>query len=243
MLHISIKAESLFTFLGLPITNSLLTSLIVLTLFLIIAISFQATTHSKNSRFAFFMRFVMGKLHGLFSSIFKDKVDRYFPLVAAFFLFILLSNWIGLMPGVGSVLLKEHSESIPLLRASTADLNTTIALALMAVVLIQFFGMRELGIGGYIKKFINLSNPINFFSGILEIVSEFSKILSFAFRLFGNIFAGEVLIAVVVFLVPVFVGFASLPFLLLEVFIGLIQALVFSMLVSVFISSAITPHH
>ncbi|KXK11271.1 MAG: ATP synthase subunit a [Microgenomates bacterium OLB23] len=133
---------------------------------------------------------------------------------------------------------KPHGK-IPLLRGATADLNTTIALALVAFFMIQYYGFSELGFVGYAKKFINISNPINFFIGILELVSEFSKILSFAFRLFGNIFAGEVLLGVIAFLVPIL---ASFPFLIMEVFVGLVQALVFSMLTGVFISSAVASH-
>lgn len=261
MLHISIKAETLFHVLGLPITNSLLASILILALFSIVAFLFYTQSHKKSSSFVFFIRFIVNKIYGLFESIFKEKTDKYFPLVASFFLIILLSNWIGLLPGVGSVLLvkneiareevqmepyqeavqeESHSEAIPLLRAGTADLNTTIALALVSVVLIQIYGIKELGFGAYIKKFINFSNPIDFFSGILEIVSEFSKIISFAFRLFGNIFAGEVLLAVIAFLIPVL---ASFPFLMLEIFVGFIQAIVFSMLTAVFINMAIAKHH
>ena len=106
--------------------------------------------------------------------------------------------------------------------------------------MIQVFGIKFLGFKDYIKKYINLTNPINFVLGILEIVSELSKILSFSFRLFGNIFAGEVLLTIVAFLVPVL---ASFPFIMLEIFVGFIQALVFSMLTAVFISGAIAKHH
>jgi F-type H+-transporting ATPase subunit a len=106
-------------------------------------------------------------------------------------------------------------------------------------VAIQYYGFKYLG-WNYLKKYINFTNPIMFFIGILEIVSELSKVMSFSFRLFGNIFAGEVLLLVVATLVPVL---ASTPFLFLEVFVGLIQALVFSMLTAVFLSAATANHH
>ena len=127
---------------------------------------------------------------------------------------------------------------MPLFRGPTADLNTTIALALISVFMIQFYGFKHLGLK-YLKKFFNFSNPINAFIGILELISEFSRIISFAFRLFGNIFAGEVLLTVISFLIPFI---APLPFLGLEIFVGFIQALVFTMLSLVFISMA-TSHH
>jgi len=132
--------------------------------------------------------------------------------------------------------MENHSEKkfTPLLRGSTADLNTTIALALVAFFAIQYFGFSTLG-SPYIKRFLNFSNPIMFFVGILELVSDISKVISFAFRLFGNIFAGEVLLSVVAFLIPFI---APTPFLFLEIFVGFIQALVFSTLTAVFINVA-----
>ncbi|MGB9883201.1 MAG: F0F1 ATP synthase subunit A, partial [Microgenomates group bacterium] len=156
----------------------------------------------------------------------------------------ILNNWAGLFPGVGSVLVKvvEHGkvEYFPIFRGNNADLNTTLVLALIAVIYIQYTGIKYLGFKNYIKKFINLTNPINFFVGILETISEISKIISFSFRLFGNIFAGEVLLTVMAFLIPVLVSF---PFLVLEIFVGFVQALVFSMLVAVFLSGVTSKHH
>jgi len=190
------------------------------------------------------MHFIISSIYSLFKTVLGEKINYFFPLIFSFFAYILLQNWFGLLPGVGSILLKieenGHQLFAPILRGGNADLNGTFALAIISVVMIQVYGVKFLGFGGYLKKFINLSNPINFALGFLEIVSEFSKILSFSFRLFGNIFAGEVLLTIVAFLVPVL---ASFPFILLEVFVGFIQALVFSMLTSVFISGAIAKHH
>jgi len=135
---------------------------------------------------------------------------------------------------------EEKIEQIPLFRGNNADINATLALALVAVAMVQVYGVKFLGFFTYIKKFIDISNPVNFVLGILEIMSEVSKVLSFTFRLFGNIFAGEVLLTIVAFLVPVL---ASFPFLILEIFVGFVQALVFSMLTSVFFSLAVSSHH
>ncbi len=132
----------------------------------------------------------------------------------------------------------EANEFIPLLRGPTADLNTTLALALVSVFALQYYGFKSLGFG-YLSKFINFSNPINFFLGILEIISEAAKVISFAFRLFGNIFAGEVLLTVIAFLMPLI---APLPFIGLELFVGVIQGLVFSMLTAVFLNMATVAH-
>ncbi|MDQ3008880.1 MAG: F0F1 ATP synthase subunit A [bacterium] len=133
---------------------------------------------------------------------------------------------------------KSKEIFIPYLRAGTADLNTTIALALISVVMTQVMGVSYLSLG-YFKKFLNFSSPIMFFVGFLEFISEIGKILSFAFRLFGNIFAGEVLLAVIAFLVPVII---PMPFYGLEIFVGLIQALVFALLTTVFFNMATLSH-
>jgi F-type H+-transporting ATPase subunit a len=178
----------------------------------------------------------------LTESIAGPKGRKFLPLVLTFFVFILFSNWIGLLPGFGSIGIREvhngKSVLIPIFRGSTADLNTTLALATISVVATQIYGFSFLKFS-YLKRYFNFESPIMFFTGILELISEFAKIISFSFRLFGNIFAGEVLLAVITFLVPVI---APLPFLGLEVFVGFIQALVFSLLTLVFINTATIAH-
>jgi len=129
---------------------------------------------------------------------------------------------------------------VPLLRPSSTDLNMTLALSLFAVIAVQIFGFRTLGIKGYAGKFFSLKGgPIMLYVGLLELIGEFSKILSFSFRLFGNIFAGEVLMIVISFLVP-FV--AALPFYGLEIFVGFIQAFIFATLTLIFMTVAVTGH-
>lgn len=235
--HISIKAEPVFYIGNFPVTNSILLSYIVLATFLVMVLKYNADSKKQaKSSFYYFVTFVMRGVYDLFHSTLADNIVRFFPLIGAFFFYILLNNWSGLLPGVGSILYNGS----PLFRANTADLNTTIALALIIMVYIQVVGIRAQGAKGYSKKFINFVSPIAFFVGILEIVSEISRILSFSFRLFGNIFAGEVLLVVVAFLIPVA---ASFPFLLLETFVGIIQAVVFAMLSAVLIKLAISEHH
>lgn len=245
MPHISIKAEPLADILGFHVTNSYITSLIVMGIFFILAFFYNSQFKAKNkSTFFYLIQALINGVYNLFRSVLGERTDKFFPLIASFFFFILLQNWFALLPGVGSVLIgveeEGHQVFAPILRAATADLNTTLALAVLAVVLIQYYGVKYLGAWGYAKKFFNFTSPVNFFIGILEVVGEFSRIISFSFRLFGNVFAGEVLIAIMAFLVPVAVSF---PFLMFEIFSGFIQALVFSMLTAVFISMAIESHH
>ena len=128
---------------------------------------------------------------------------------------------------------------VPLLRAASSDLNTTLAIALVSVTFTQIVGLRHLG-GEYLGRFFNVrGGPIGFYVGILELIAEFAKIISFTFRLFGNVFAGEVLIAVMTFLVPWIV---VLPFYGLELFVGFIQAFVFAVLTLAFMSLATESH-
>ena len=178
-----------------------------------------------------------------------------------------MNNWAGLIPGVGSVgIFHEtevaiHRENVeifeetdavaeipeeaspsftPIFRPGSADLSFTLALAIVAILMVQFFGVRQFGGWGYFSRFLNFKNPVLFFVGLLEIISEFSKMISFSFRLFGNIFAGEVLLTVIIALAP-FV--APIPFYGLEIFVGAVQALVFAMLTLVFFRMAVTEAH
>lgn len=212
-------------------------------------------------------------LYGLFKSILGKNITAFFSLLGAFFFFIVLNNWFGLFPFVNSYYVeplaipataerteevkteaasgetvveagvlpgadaeKDHPEKVPLLRGATADLNTTLALALLTVLFTQYMGFKYLGLGDHLKKY---ASGI----GLLEGFSEFSRILSFSFRLFGNIFAGEVMLAVVAFLLPLWLIPLGSPFFLFEVFVAFIQAIVFTMLSAVFINLAIQKHH
>lgn len=236
--HISLAAEKIGYVFGLPVTNSILMTwltMLILTLFAVLATRKISVVPSFVQSVA---EIIIDGLYGLYKSVVGEThIRTFFPLLSTIFLFIIVANWGGLLPGVGSIGI--HGEKfIPLFRGATADLNTTLALAIVSVLAIQYYGTKTLGLS-YFKKFINLSNPIMFGIGLLEIVSEVSRILSFAFRLFGNIFAGEVLLTVIAFLMPLL---APLPFLGLELFVGFIQALVFSMLTAVFLNMATIAH-
>ncbi|MBI4067179.1 F0F1 ATP synthase subunit A [Candidatus Gottesmanbacteria bacterium] len=244
MLHISIAPEKIFTLLEtIPVTNSLLTTWIVMIVLLVFSyVSTRRISLIPGSLQSITEMLIEG-LYNLYTTVIGEKIKTYFPLLATLFLFIITLNWAGLLPGVGTIGFHHQEQGeetlTPLFRSGSADLNMTLALALIAFLVIQYTGIRNLG-ASYLKKFINFSNPINFFVGILELISEFSKIISFAFRLFGNIFAGEVLLTVIAFLMPLLV---PLPFLGLELFVGFIQALVFSMLTAAFISLALAKEH
>ena len=244
-MEISLAAEKIVEIGGFPITNSMILSWIVTVLLVItVFISTRRLQTIPSGAQNVFETVVEGLL-GLCNSVIENEkqTKKYFPLVATIFLFVVLNNWMGLLPGIGPIGIYEihHGETIlvPLFRSANSDLNTTLALAIITMIGVQVFAISAIGVSKHIKKFIDFRGPINFFVGILELISEFAKIISFSFRLFGNIFAGEVLLIVVSFLMPLI---APIPFFFLELFVGFIQALVSAMLALVFIKGATAVH-
>jgi len=244
-MEISLAAEKVAHLGPIPITNSMILSWIASILLIVFALSATRKIKMIPQGIQNVFEVIVEFLYGMFNNVFEDEkqTKRFFPLLATFFLFILFNNWLGTLPGVGSIgIMEEHKgvlTFIPLLRPGNADLNHTLALAVVSVIAIQFFGIIGIGLFKYGGKFLNFKGPIDFFVSILELIGEISKLLSFSFRLFGNIFAGEVLLTVIMSIAPYI---APIPFTFLEIFVGLIQALVFTMLSSVFIKIATTSH-
>lgn len=239
MHEISLKAEPLFDVLGITITNTIFSSvLVVVVLLLILIIKSQSFKLIPAGAFQIIFEFIYTFIGDLYTGIMhKDyKNSILFSLLFSVFIYILFSNWFGLMPFVSSVYLHENKHEIPVFRAPTSDLSVTASLAIVSVLVTNALG---LSFGGfkYLEKYVNFKSPIDFAVGVLELISELGKVLSFSFRLFGNVFAGEVLLAVITSLTY---GIFTLPFFGLEIFVGLIQALVFFLLTTVFISVAVS---
>jgi len=243
MVNISFLPEHIFSIGSFTITNSLLVSWAATLILIIIAYFSTKTMKMVPTGLQNLMEIIIESLYNLVTSVTGDdkQSKKFFPLIGTIFLLVLFSNWLGLIPGVGSIGIAESGAEggkiIPFFRAGSADLNFTLALAIISVFSCQYFGIKTLGFFKYMSKFINLKNPFMFFVGILELAGEFSRLISFSFRLFGNIFAGEVLLLVISFLVPYVV---PLPFYLLETMVGVIQAFIFAMLTLVFLKMATT---
>ncbi len=237
---VSFAPETIFKIGGLPITNTLLN-----TLFVDLVLIGGVVYVSKNLRFVpkgaiqNAVESIIESFYKLLESVAESRAPKIFPYFMSFFLFILFANWSGLIPGVGTIGFREHGELIPLFRNATSDLNVTLGLALVSVVATHMLSIKTIGIKDYLSRYFSL-NPINLFVGALEIISEITKLISLSFRLFGNIFAGEVVLLTVS---SIFAFLVPLPFLLLEVIVGLVQALVFSMLTMVFMAILTTPHN
>ncbi len=248
---------------GFPVTNSLISTLLAdLTLLAFVFLGLRNMSLVPRG-LQNLLEAIIEVGYGLAEDVAgKEYASKFFPLTMSIFLFVLVANWWELIPGMDAFgwLVEAHEKGwekvplvggiytiirqeghytlVPWLRTATTDLNLPLALALITMIYVQIIGFRALG-KGYLKKFINFSGPMEFFVGVLETISEVAKIISFTFRLFGNIFAGTVLLLVMSFLVPFLV---PLPFYALEVFVGFIQAFVFGMLALVFLSTAVIAH-
>lgn len=300
--EISIPAEVVFHLFGFPITNTLLATWLTMLILILGAWAITRKMKPVPGRWQSFLEMIVEAPYNLVEGAVERKwARRFFPIVMTIFIFLLVSNWLGLTPlyggwGVLHPSEGEHGQPVewlneertvglwvtspageggteahaaeggelytlaPMFRSAATDMNTTIALALVSVVLTQYFGFRARGVG-YFGKFLAVNRLLSTFSrraegcgarignffmggidlfvGMIETISEFGKIISFSFRLFGNIFAGEVLLGVVGFLIPYLV---SLPFYGLELFVGFVQALVFMMLTVAFFVTAMSGH-
>jgi F-type H+-transporting ATPase subunit a len=289
--HVAIKPETIFDAGGIGFTNTMISSWLIvgamiIGVFLLTRRWDLVPTGIQNG-----VEAVVEAFYNVVTNVAGEKNGRrFFPVVATIFFFVLISNWLSLLPifnVIGVVQEEEHgfvmenasvggldvayvelsvlsSESIdeddpdaqeqyeqahedgktvgellPLLRGPNTDVNTPLALAIVSMIAVEFWGISTLGLFKYGKKFINFSSPIAFFVGFLELVSELVRLVSFTFRLFGNMFAGEVVILMFTFLTPMVV---AVVFYGLELFVGVIQAFIFAMLTLVFGIMAVQSH-
>jgi F-type H+-transporting ATPase subunit a len=249
-MNISIAAEPIFHIGSFPVTNTILVTLCISLLIIVASYILKSRVRLVPKGFQNIVESVLEALLNLVDSVTQDRRQskKFFPIVATIFIFVIFTNWIEVVPGLGTIgLFEEHNGEkilIPFIRSGAADLNLTLALALISVISAQVLGIAAIGVRKYAKKFFvsPMHKPyfVGTFVGVLELISEVAKLISFSFRLFGNIFAGEVLLTVMLFLVPYFI---PLPFLFLELFVGFVQALVFAMLTLVFFKMAATEAH
>ncbi|HXH27251.1 MAG TPA: F0F1 ATP synthase subunit A [Candidatus Acidoferrum sp.] len=241
--QISIAPETLFTLGPLPITNSLLLGLVG---FATVLGLFFATTHlikkGSRSRFMYAIVWLFEILLGMCEEVLgsREKARKVMPLAATLFIAILVNNWLGLLPLVGSITYNGH----PLLRGFDADLNSTFALAIISMTAVQIWAIKTHGFFGNIGRYIHnpLKDPMRAFEGFLEIVAEFSRLVALSMRLFGNVLGGEVLLAVIGFISSYGAPLALPAFYVLELFVGGVQAYVFFMLTVVFIAIGSSVH-
>lgn len=244
--HIVLKAEELFSVGPFVVTNSTLLGIAVAAFMIwLLTKAAQEVSVKPGSRLSQVIEagceFVINTAEGIFHS--RKKAVAYAPMLLTLFFFILFNNWAGMLPGVGTILSRSHGEAAPLFRAFTSDINGTLALAIVTIVSVQVYAIRELGVKGHLKHYFSNQpwNPINLFVGLLEVIGEFTRMMSLSLRLFGNVFAGEVLLGVIAKISSLGSPVTTLPFIFMELFVGFIQAFVFTMLTIVFL--AVATHH
>ncbi len=260
--EVTLFAEPVSHIGSFTVTNALLTAWVVVGIIILLSIALRKKLSEVPGKFQTIFEVLVEEALGLFDQVTNNRVlsERIFPVAISAFVFILLNNWLGLLPvgGFGILERGEHGLAfIPYLRGGTADINTTVALAIMAVIGANIFGAFSIGIWKTFNKYVNLKAlgnifhdfrknptviivaPITFFVGLIEIVGEFAKVASLSFRLFGNVFAGEVLLAsmaaIMAYAIPI-------PFLFLEIIVGIIQALIFSILLVVYFTISASDH-
>jgi len=255
-------AEPIFHIGDFTVTNSLFTSWIVVIILIIISISIRLKLSKIPKGIQNFFEYIIEGAESLCDQVTNDRriTNKAFPIVFTIFLIVLLNNWIGIFPfgGFGLIEMTAHGKMfIPIIRSGTADINGTLPLAIMSVIGANIFGIISIGLWKSINKYVNLkalgeiftkirkeptvlmTAPIMFAVGFLELIGEFAKVASLSFRLFGNVFAGEVLLAsmgaLLAYVLPT-------PFLLLEIFVGVIQAFIFAILTLVYYTIASQDH-
>ncbi|MBL7058336.1 F0F1 ATP synthase subunit A [Patescibacteria group bacterium] len=260
----TVYAEPIFKVGDFNVTNSLINSWIIVGVIVIFSLLVKLKLNAVPRGVQNLFEFIIESLLNVFDSVTgeRSKSEKLFPFIFSFFLFILLTNWSGLLPGVGSIgmVVSEHGQNlfVPFMRGGMADVNATFALAIIGVVASHIFGVLSIGVWNHFNKFINIKaiisipkkmkedkavlivNPIKVIVSLVEIVGEFAKVISLTFRLFGNIFAGEVLLAtmagIMAFGLPI-------PFMFMEVLVGAMQAFIFSILVLSYLSMASMEDH
>lgn len=238
---------------AMPITATMLTTWVSMLILCVGAFLLRGKLKMIPGKFQSMVELLVGGAYSYVESTLesKDLAKKYFPVLMTIFLFLLAMNWTGLLPGVTSIgFFEGHGEEehlVPLFYPPATDLNLAIAFAFIAMFVIEAAGIMALGFLKYGSKFINFSGHtigqriLNFFVGLIELISELGRLISFSFRLFGNIFAGKTLLTVALFFVPLFL---PIPILAYEVFVGFIQAGVFAFLTLIFIKLAVAePHH
>ncbi len=252
--EVTIYAEKIFNLGSMPITNSLLASFLSIVVVGLIIGSLRIKKRGAPTGLQNLFEMVIEGAVGLAESVTgsKQKAMLFLPFVLPLFFFILINNWLGLLPGIGSIGFSEEGHFVPLFRGATADLNTTLALALVAIFITHLAGVKLVGLRAHANKFLAYKtilqipkeikkgnyqamvvNPIKFFVGLIEFVGELSKTASLSLRLFGNVLAGEILLGT---MMSIFAFILPIPFLFMEIFVGLIQATIFAILSLVFLS-------
>ncbi len=236
-LELSLSPEILFYVGSWPISNSFFWSIIVTLFMVLVAVLATRKIGLIPGKFQNLMEMLIEGAYDFVESVTgsEKKAKQLFPLIFTMFFFVFFSSLLVYIPGQSAVSIQTAGGAVPLFRAIIADYGLVFMMTMISVILTQIVAIATVGPLRYIGKFFNFSSPLNFFLGFMDLISEFAKVMSLSFRLFGNIFAGEVLGAVMLFLFPFFL---PLPFMFLGLLTTIVQPFVFSVLTLVFVSMA-----
>lgn len=241
--HITLAAEKLGYLFGLPITNTMVTAWLIMALLIILGIvvrkNIKLVPGKLQNAMEMLVEYVFGYVEETLGS--RALAKRYFPLIATIFIFVLAGNLFDFLPFMNVVRIGGGGEAKELFHPVNADINSTLALAIISFLTIELSGIFTLGFLKYGSKFVNFNGGIvGFLVGLIEIIGNLARLISLSFRLFGAIFAGEVLLMVIGVFVPYIL---PIPLMAFEAFIGLLQAGIFAILTLAFIKIAIDESH
>lgn len=242
-IEISVASQAVFTVAGFPITNTLLTGLVsTLAMLGIFAYVIRKIKRGEYNRFVGLVQWAFEGMLGQIESVIPDKklARKIMPLALSIFFIMLASYWMSVLPGLDSI----KWNGVPIIRSLTSDLNFTLVVSMIVFVMVQFLALQAHGPIGNAKRYLRnpIKDPIGSFEGILELIGEVSRYSALAVRMFGNCFAGEILLIIIAILTS-YVSIAMLPlFMAFELFIGFVQAYVFFILTVIFTSLAVEVH-
>jgi len=240
--HISISPEKLFEIGGVTITNSIFYGWISAMIIMFLLIS--AARHIKVKPTRSLAQLVDFGADFVINNMMTDILGsrklavKYAPIFMTIFFYIMFNNWLGLLPGVGEAV---HYNGSPLLRPFTADLNATLAMAILGMLFVQVIAIKESGPAGHLRHYFSgkLWNPATYLVGLFEVFSEFTRLLALGLRLFANIAIGEILISIFAYLGGIIGPITALPFTLVELFVAALQAYIFVILCLAYLSLAL----
>lgn len=234
MAEISLAPEIVAEIGNFPLTNTLVVAVLANVVLVVLALITRKQMSLVPKPFQLMMETVIGGAYQFVNSITEDEdvTKRYFPFIMTIFLFFLTCNLFAFLPAIGVITVDVHEHAVHLFRIATSDYNTILSITILSFLVVQISSLSAKGVLAYLGQFFNFSSPINFAIGLLELVGEFARIISLSARLFGNIFAEEVLTIVITLLAPFI---APVPFNVLGLAVSVIQPVVFSLLVLIFL--------
>ena len=237
--EVELAPPTLFSIGFFNVTNTLLSAWLTTIVVLLLFIGGTRKLSVIPGRLQGVLEMLIEALYGFISGVVGERFARpFFPILATIFIFIAFNAWIALIPVYQVLTIDVDGHATHVLRSAGTDINMPLALAVIAFLFIEIWGFKVHKFG-YLKEFFRFRSPIEFFIGILELISHFIRLISFTFRLFGNMLAGEIILLMITFLL---IFTAPLAFYMLELLVGGVQALVFTGLTLVFALLAVAPH-